>query len=155
MYWNKSGGAISLLATTRQISQSVGIQMNEYIYTHLFATENNQHLAISEVLRRAKISTSSSNRRVVFYIGDPALKLAIPKPKVILTKLNDEPIATTSLTLQALSLVKLSGEVVDQTNNLMTTYNGDLAVQVYDKNILRTTLDNDNVEVILGSAYSN
>lgn len=154
MYWNKSGGAISLLATTRQISQSVGIQMNEYIYAHLFATENNQHLAISEVLRRAKISTSSSNRRVVFYIGDPALKLAIPKPKVILTKLNDEPIATTSLTLQALSLVKLSGEVVDQTNNLMTTYNGDLAVQVYDKNILRTTLDNDNVEVILGSAYS-
>lgn len=153
MYWNKAGGAISLLATTRQIGQSTGIQVNEDVYDYLFLMENNQYLTVSEALRRAKILPGSTNRRVVFYIGDPALKLAIPKPKVVLTKLNDEPIATTALTLQALSLVKLSGQVVDQNDNLITTYNGDLAVQVFDKNILRTTLDNDNVEVVLGSSY--
>lgn len=147
MYWNKAGGAIALLATTRQISQSLGIDLNEAIYDNLFTMENNSYISIAESLRRAKISLGGSNKRVVFYIGDPALKLAIPKPKIVLTKINGESINTTTLSLQALSLATLSGEVVDENNALMTNYNGDLAVQVYDKNLNRLTLDNDNVSL--------
>lgn len=155
MYWNKAGGAIALLATTRQIGQSTGIQINEDIYDYLFTVNNGSYVSIAEALRKAKILTGSTNRRVVFYIGDPALKLAIPKPKVVLTKLNDEPIASTTASLQALSLVKLSGEVVDENNTLITTYNGDLAVQVFDKNLNRLTLDNDNVSVLLSQPKLN
>lgn len=147
MYWNKAGGAIALLATTRQISQSLGINLNEAIYDNLFTMENNSYISIAESLRRAKISLGGSNKRVVFYIGDPALKLAIPKPKIVLTKINGENINTTTLSLQALSLATLSGEVVDESNTLITNYNGDLAVQVYDKNLNRLTLDNDNVSL--------
>lgn len=147
MYWNKAGGAIALLATTRQISQSLGIDLNEAIYDNLFTMENNSYISIAESLRRAKISLGGSNKRVVFYIGDPALKLAIPKPKIVLTKINGENINTTTLSLQALSLATLSGEVVDENNTLITNYNGDLAVQVYDKNLNRLTLDNDNVSL--------
>jgi hypothetical protein len=155
MYWNKSGGAISMLATTRQIGQSTGIQLNEDIYDYLFAMQNGAYISIAEALRKAKILPGSTNRRVVFYIGDPALKLAIPKPKIVLTKLNDQPIATTTATLQALSLVKFSGEVVDENNTLLTSYNGDLAVQVFDKNLNRLTLDNDNVSVLLNQPKLN
>lgn len=147
MYWNKAGGAIALLATTRQISQSLGINLNEAIYDNLFTMENNSYISIAESLRRAKISLGGSNKRVVFYIGDPALKLAIPKPKIVLTKINGENINTTTLSLQALSLATLSGEVIDENNTLITNYNGDLAVQVYDKNLNRLTLDNDNVSL--------
>lgn len=153
MYWNKAGGAISLLATTRQIGQDLGRRLNLAIYEDLFDMENNSYLSIAEVLRRAKSTESGVNRRVVFYIGDPALKLAIPKPKVVLTKVNGEDINTTTLSLQALSLATLTGEVVDENNALIANYNGDLAVQVYDKNLNRQTLDNDNVEAALGSAY--
>ena len=147
MYWNKAGGAIALLATTRQISQSLGIQLNEEIYNNLFTMENNSYISIAETLRRSKISLGGSNKRVVFYIGDPALKLAIPRPKVVLTKVNGENINTTSLSLQALSLATLSGEVLDENNALLANYNGDLAVQVYDKNLNRLTLDNDNASL--------
>lgn len=147
MYWNKAGGAISLLATTRQISQSLGIQLNEEIYGNLFTMENNSYLTIAESLRRSKVTIGSSNKRVVFYIGDPALKLAIPKPKVVLTKVNGEDINTTTLSLQALSLATLTGEVLDENDVLIANYNGDLAVQVYDKNLNRLTLDNDNVSL--------
>ena len=145
MYWNKAGGAISLLATTRQIGQSLGIQLNEEIYDHLFVMENNSYLSIAEAFRRSKIAVGSTNKRVVFYIGDPALKLAIPKPNIVLTHVNGEDINTTTLSLQALSMATLKGEVLDQNNVLMSTYNGDLAVQVYDKDLNRLTLDNDNV----------
>jgi hypothetical protein len=147
MYWNKAGGAISLLATTRQISQSLGIQLNEEIYDNLFTMENNSYISIAESLRRSKINIGGSNKRVVFYIGDPALKLAIPRPKIVLTKVNGENINTTSLSLQALSLATLSGEVLDENNTLIANYNGDLAVQVYDKNLNRLTLDNDNASL--------
>ncbi len=147
MYWNKAGGAISLLATTRQISQSVGIDLNEEIYANLFTMENNSYLSIAEAFRRAKADVPSSNKRVVFYIGDPALKLAIPKPKVVLTKINGEDINTTTLSLQALSFATLTGEVVDENNVLISNYNGDLAVQVYDKNLNRQTLDNDGASL--------
>lgn len=147
MYWNKAGGAISLLATTRQIGQSLGIQLNEEIYANLFAMENNSYLSIAEALRRSKVDVGSTNKRVVFYIGDPALKLAIPKPKVVLTKVNGEDINTTTLSLQALSLATLTGEVLDENNVLIANYNGDLAVQVYDKNLTRLTLDNDNASL--------
>ncbi|CAM4311371.1 type IX secretion system sortase PorU [Flavobacterium terrigena] len=153
MYWNKAGGAISLLATTRQIGQGLGRIMNEDIYDDLFDIENNSYIAIAEVLRRSKNLVSGSNRRVVFYIGDPALKLAIPKPSIVLTKVNGQDINTTTLSLQALSLATLTGEVLDENNALIANYNGDLAVQVYDKNLNRQTLDNDNVEVILGTDY--
>jgi hypothetical protein len=147
MYWNKVGGAISLLATTRQIGQSLGIQLNEEIYSNLFTMENNSYLSIAEALRRSKVAISSSNKRVVFYIGDPALKLAIPRPKVVLTKVNGEDINTTTLSLQALSLATLTGEVLDENNVLISNYNGDLAVQVYDKNLSKQTLDNDGASL--------
>jgi hypothetical protein len=147
MYWNKAGGAIALLATTRQIGQSLGIQLNEEIYGNLFTMENNSYLSIAEALRRSKIDVGGSNKRVVFYVGDPALKLAIPKPKVVLTKVNGEDINTTALSLQALSLATLTGEVLDENNLLISNYNGDLAVQVYDKNLNRQTLDNDNASL--------
>lgn len=147
MYWNKAGGAISLLATTRQIGQSLGIQLNEKVYDNLFLMENNSYLTIAESFRRAKNTVGSTNKRVVFYIGDPALKLAIPKPKVVLTHVNGEDINTTTLSLQALSMATLKGEVVDQNDVLISNYNGDLAVQVYDKNLNRQTLDNDNVSL--------
>jgi hypothetical protein len=147
MYWNKAGGAIALLATTRQIGQSLGIQLNEEIYGNLFTMENNSYLSIAEALRRSKIDVGGSNKRVVFYVGDPALELAIPKPKVVLTKVNGEDINTTTLSLQALSLATLTGEVLDENNLLISNYNGDLAVQVYDKNLNRQTLDNDNASL--------
>lgn len=147
MFWNKAGGAISLLATTRQIGQSLGIQLNEEIYANLFTMENNAYLSIAESLRRSKIAVGGSNKRVVFYIGDPALKLAIPRPKVVLTKVNGEDINTTTLSLQALSLATLTGEVLDENNLLIANYNGDLAVQVYDKNLNRLTLDNDGASL--------
>ena len=147
MYWNKAGGAISLLATTRQISQSLGIQLNEAIYDNLFTMENNSYISIAESLRRSKMSIGGSNKRVVFYIGDPALKLAIPRPKVVLTKVNGENITPSTPALQALSLATLSGEVLDENNSLLANYNGDLAVQVYDKNLNRQTLDNDNASL--------
>ena len=84
-----------------------------------------------------------SQRRLVFFIGDPAMKLAFPKPNIRLTKINDVPIGQATDTLKALSHIKLSGEVTDITGNVLTNYNGALSTTIYDKEIDRQTLAND------------
>lgn len=145
MFWNKTGGAIGLIATTRQIGVSTGFTMNNLLSEDLYAFGSNDYPTIAEALRMTKLSTGSDNRRVVFYIGDPAMKLAIPKPKVVLTKVNDVPVGQPLPVLQALSLVKISGEVRDENEVLISNYNGDLAVQIFDKDINRTTLGNNGI----------
>ena len=145
MFWNKSGGAIGLIATTRQIGVTTGFIMNNLLSEDLYAFGSNNYPSIAEALRLTKLSTGSDNRRVVFYIGDPALKLAIPKPKIVLTKVNDVPTNQPLPVLQALSLTKITGQVRDENDVLFSGYNGDLAVQIFDKDINLTTLGNNGV----------
>lgn len=153
-YWNPSGGAISLVTTTRLIYVPVALTMNDIFNFFLYpdVNNNNEQVSIGEALRKAKIVSGSDNRRVVFCIGDPALKLAIPKPKVVLTKINGVDVNQTTDVLNALSYVTLSGEVRNANDNLLSGYNGDLAVQIFDKDIQRQTLGNDGAVAPQGGA---
>ncbi|MFC4739410.1 type IX secretion system sortase PorU [Flavobacterium ponti] len=145
-FWNPEGGAINLVTTTRLIFVPVASTMNDNFNFFLYPDANNNQVSIGEALRKAKNMNTSDNRRVVFNIGDPALMLAIPKPKVVLTKINGVDVSQPTDVLNALSYVTLSGEVRNLNDNLLTTYNGDLAVQIFDKTIQRQTLGNDGVK---------
>jgi len=154
VYWNKNGGAISLISTTRQIFVTSGVEFNSKLGEYLFSYNDediyadHEYPSIAEALRLTKNSNSVANigqKYLVFYIGDPALKLAFPKPNVRLTKINDLPVAGNTEVLEALSYAKLSGEVTDVAGNLLTNYNGKVVTTIYDKPIQRETLANDNV----------
>ena len=147
-YWNPNGGAVAMITTVRSISQGSAEIFNNELSRYLLAYDSgtaiNEYNSIAESLRRAKNSSSNnSSSNVVFYLGDPALMLAIPKPKIRLTKVNDAPISGAVDDLQALGFVKLSGEITDENNAPLTNYNGQLAVNIFDKEITRTTLNND------------
>lgn len=151
-YWNKDGGAIGLITTTRQIFVNIGRNFNEALSEYLFSFSDNdnyedhEYPSIAEALRLTKIDelvSSAGQKRLVFFIGDPAMKLAFGKPNVRLTKINDVPIGQSNEVLQALSRAKLSGEVTDVQGNVINDYNGILSAIVFDKNIERQTLAND------------
>lgn len=147
-YWNTNGGAIGLITTTRQIFVNVGVTFNVKLEKYLFGFEANNQPSMAEALRLTKNDPSISGnqqRRLVFYIGDPAMKLAFAKPNIQLTKINDKPLGQTNDTLKALSKIKMSGEVLDPSGQLMTTYNGVVSATIFDKVIKRQTLGNDNV----------
>ncbi len=147
-FWNKNGGAIALMTTTRQIFVTVGVAYNEILDDYLFAFGSNDYPTIGEALRLTKTDNSISGitqKRLVFLIGDPAMKLAFPKPDIRLTKVNDVEITQPIDTLKALSYTKLAGEVTDVNGNLLSNYNGTLTATVFDKKIDRQTLANDGV----------
>jgi hypothetical protein len=145
VYTNKVGGAIGLITTTRSITVSLGVQYNTVLAPILFGYGTSDYPAPAEALRRTKNTLTNPLKRVVFFIGDPAMKLAFPQPSVKLTTLNGEPIGVVSDTLKALSKVRMGGEVVDQFGNLQADYNGILEAKVFDKYVQRQTLGNDGI----------
>lgn len=144
-YWNPKGGAISMITTIRSIGQFSAESFNGKLMSKLLSYNSNTYYSIAESLRQAKneANTFVSSSRVVFYIGDPALMLAIAKPRIVLTKINDVAINQPIDDFKALSYVKISGEVQDENGQLLTSYNGELATNIFDKNFIKSTFGND------------
>ncbi len=155
-YWNKQAGAVGLITTTRQIFVNFAITFNNTLGQYLFSYSDNdnyqdyEYPSMAEALMLTKndpFISSNSQRRLVFFIGDPAMKLAFSKPNIRLTKINDVPIAQSTDTLKALSYIKLAGEVTDVSGNLLNNYKGTLSTTIYDKSIDRQTLANDGTRL--------
>ena len=142
-YWNPKGGAISMITTIREIGQFSAENFNDVLAKNLFSYGSNQYTSIAEALRISKNSNPNSSTNVVFYLGDPALMLAIPKPKIRLTKVNDIPVSQPIEDFKSLAKMKISGEITDENNILITNFNGELSTAIFDKYINRSTLNND------------
>ena len=148
-YQNRDGGAISLVTTTRAIFINTGVEFNELLANQLFGFGTDNPNTPAEGLRLSKRDIVSNLRRVVFYIGDPAMPLAFPKKNIRLTALNGVPIEQATDTLKALSKIKFEGEVVSASGTILSDYNGILEAKIFDKNVMRQTLDNDNHGIIM------
>jgi len=142
-FWNPKGGAIAMLTTIRSIGQYNAENFNDNLTKNLLSYNSNQYTTISEALRISKNENPSSSSNVIFYIGDPALMLAIPKPKINLTKVNDVVISQPVEDFKSLAKIKITGEITDENNTVLSNYNGELATAIFDKLITSSTLNND------------
>ena len=147
LYWNKDGGSVALITTTRQIFVSVGVEFNITLEQYLFSFGSDNYPSIAESLRLTKNDpaiSSTNQRRLVFFIGDPAMKLAIPEKEIRISKINGVDINNFQQPIKGLDLVNVEGQVYDKNGLFLENYSGILTSTVYDKNISRTTLANDN-----------
>lgn len=142
-YWNPKGGAIAMITTIRSIGQFSAENFNDALTKNLLSYGSNQYTSIAEALRISKNSNPNSATNVVFYIGDPAIMLAVAKPKIRLTKVNDVPVTQTMDDFKSLAKIKLTGEVTDENNNPLTNYNGEVSTTIFDKTVSRATYNND------------
>ena len=140
--WNPSGGAASMVTTTREVFISVGQRFNQELIRILLEF-NNEDLTIAESLMKTKNQFSNTQKFFIYHFGDPAMKLAVPKPNVRITKMNGKDISQPLDTLKALSKVSFEGVIVNDSNTILNNFNGSLSTTVFDKPINKTTLDND------------
>jgi hypothetical protein len=145
---NSQGGAASMITTTREVFISVGQNFNEDLMRILLEFEN-EDLTIAEALAKTKNEFSNFQKFFIYFLGDPAMKLAIAEPNVRITKMNGVDITQSLDTLKALARVSFEGVVTDNTNTVLTDFNGTLSTTVYDKPIDKTTLDNDGFGIFL------
>ena len=127
----------------------------------------NRDLRMGDIILNAKNNTGDGeeiNKRNFTLLGDPALKLALPQNKVIVSEVNGADVVSNKEidltnsseyyqspelkayindTINALDTVRISGKVVDPSNN--TIYkNGILYISIFDKSVSITSNGNNN-----------
>lgn len=143
---NPNGGAIALMTTTRAVYFSVNTNTGLAFYNTVFNRNlDGSPLTFGEIVKRTKnASGNSNNKRSFTLIGDPALKIALPTYKVITDSINGKNPLIELDTLNALSKVRIKGHLVDNTGNLMSSFNGVLNPSIFDKPKTQITLGQDN-----------
>ena len=156
---NPAGGVIGLLSTTRQIYVGNGITYNKIMAEYLFGYGLDDYPTISEALRLSKNDFFGTfQKRIIFFIGDPALKLAIPQGRVDLTHLNGnelEGLDDENKQLRALDRVNLAGQVSDKNGELLDDFSGEVVLTIFDKELEKTTLGNDGNGVFTFNTLGN
>ena len=145
---NSKGGAAHEIATARAIYITTGDYFNHNLMP-LILNYNNTDNSIAENLRLSKNTSTSKQRYFIFSFGDPAMKLALPKPDVRLTHMNGIPITQSMDTIKALSHISFDGIVTQTNGQIDPNFNGEVFLTVFDKPMDRQTLNNDGISQIM------
>lgn len=98
---------------------------------------------VGDALRMAKNATSVSHS--ILLLGDPAMRLSIPRNRVVVTKINGHAVnPATPDSAEVLSRVTVEGEIHNEAGLLDTDFNGELFPIVFDREVSGRTLANDN-----------
>ena len=146
VFLNPTGGAIAMLTTTRSVyfgvNTTIGIELMKRVFNRY---PDGQAYEFGELSRRTKnaASSSSSNKRSFTLIGDPALRLALPRYKIVTDSINGTNTALQIDTLRALSKARIKGHIEDYNGNVLTSWNGTLTPTIFDKSKIQNTLGQD------------
>jgi len=151
-FLNPTGGAIAMLTTTRSVyfgvNSNIGIKLIERVFNRY---ADGTAYEFGEIARRTKnaASVSSSNKRSFTLIGDPALRLALPRYLIITDSINGLDPQVQLDTLQALSKVRIKGHIEDYNGNVLNSWNGILNPTIFDKRKIQTTLGQDEASPVI------
>ncbi len=146
---NPSGGGVGLMTTTRLAYSNQNFDLARRFYDHVFTEEDDQGRPwqLGDIYRETKRSITAAqpsqrNHRNFSLLGDPSMRLALPRERIMITSITDT-LGVPMDTLKALSTVRISGFVDDGTGQPMADFNGRVLPLVYDKESDQSTLAND------------
>lgn len=147
----KHGGAIGVMTATRAVFIPPNERLMRQHFAFLFKRDSltRQFLTIGQALTLMKLYGSGdySNDQKFFLLGDPAMRLNLPKDSVEITSINTTNVATDTAVIGALSVVTIKGVVRDQFGRERSDFNGTAIVSLYDAD--------RNVTVNAGATISN
>jgi hypothetical protein len=148
---NPKGGSIALMTTTRSVYISINTLVVASLFNHVIERDANfDPLAFGEIMRRVKNSSGTSpNRRCFNLIGDPALKICLPKWRIVTDSINHVSVSNGADTIRALTKMHVVGHLEDYNGNKLTAFNGVLSPTIFDKPKKVQTLGNDQNSPII------
>lgn len=134
---------LSPAAAVAVISASRPISHNERFNNDVIRFALDPHNSIGDALRMAKSRTAVS--QCIGLTGDPALHLSQPENRVVVTHINARPVTEgVDDSATVLSRVTVSGEIQDSNGLLLDDFEGTLYPIVFDREVVSSTLANDN-----------
>ena len=152
---NANGGAIALMTTTRSVYVSGNSAINNAFWTQYgFPKEDEPIPTMGELFSRLKNRPRLNSEDNKFaLLGDVSLKVAFPEHLVVIDSINSISEKVFSDTLKAFTVIQLKGHINERLKGLYANFNGELDVEIYDKPIVKYTLNNDNSAGAI--SYSN
>jgi len=142
---NPRGGAIALMTTTRSVFFGVNTITGQKFFETVFTRDANmQPLTFGDIVRKTKNAAGASdNKRSFTLIGDPALRIALPRLNIVTDSINGKDPALLTDTMRALGKITIKGHLEDQFGNNLSSYDGVLAASIFDKYKTFYTLEQD------------
>lgn len=143
---NPKGGAIGLMTTARTVFGGSNGKMDSIFIRFLF---NNDCPRIGDAVRKAKAHISSvspaiNNLQFVF-LGDPALRLAVPDYKMVVDEFNGKTSSDELPIISAGGKITVKGRVLDAAGNTAEDFNGKVCPTVMDSEEKITTYNNNQL----------
>ncbi|PZU86159.1 MAG: hypothetical protein DI529_09100 [Chryseobacterium sp.] len=147
-----TGGAATMITSSRAISVDYGRKFTPLFTNNIFNLVNDDFTTLGNAYLNAKKQYApaynlGNNALVpdhlrVNFLGDPAMKISRPKRLLKIDNI-ETPVPGK---IRALDFVKVTGHVVKADGTTLdNTFNGRVAINIFDKKIKKTTLNNDNV----------
>lgn len=144
IFLNEKGGGIALFTTSRATYAGSNFVMSKHFYNFTLNHPDKQYLRMGDILKETKRASGSGFNVMKFVLlGDPALKLNIPKNYAEITKINQQDVGQENDTLKALSFIHIQGQISDINGAKLNDFNGQVYPLVFDKVSEITTLGND------------
>ena len=142
IFLNEKSGGIALYTTVRVAYGSENDRINNSFLEKLF--DQSMYPALGDVVRSVKADNKSlrSKNLNFTFIGDPALKLALPSHKIRINTINGKDAVQNSTNFRAYDEVTVEGEILAPDNSIIDNFNGKLEVKVMDSKIEITTRNN-------------
>jgi len=145
-----TGGTATMVTSSRAITVDYGRKFTPLFTKNLFGltpgydflTIGDAHLNARKQFYNTSGYGSSLDPLRVNFLGDPAMKLSRPKRLMKIDNI-ETPVPNQ---IRALDFVKVKGRVLKADGaTLDNTFNGRVAINIFDKKIKKTTLNNDNL----------
>ncbi len=146
MLLNEYGGSIGVFGSSRVVYATQNHYLNRALYSNLFTrNENGDYLTLGEAVFNLKQTFNSDNDEKYFLLGDPTLRLLIPRYDIVLENINGEVLTdSTSISVKGLQKVKINGYISlpDSIQTLASDFNGQIKLKVMDGDQEVEVIDN-------------
>lgn len=152
MFTLPTGGSVAMLTTVRPTQGPNSINLGKALMRRLYVPDGEKPSRFGDIVRDAKAddsnfnSTLTSKNIAYVFFGDPALRFAAPAEKVETVRMNGQDLSQ-EVSLHAMSMVSLEGEIRKADGSLDAAFNGEVDLRFFDKESVFNTLGNEDAEV--------
>jgi hypothetical protein len=137
----ENAGMVAVMAPSRPTYAGANLELAKAMYRNWL---DHPGMPIGEIAVHAKNESNAIvNKAKHILFGDPSMRIAVPLLQVKTESIKGIPVEEFTDTLHPGSFITLDGYILSEEGNLVSGFNGELTIQVYDRSEIRTTLGND------------
>ncbi len=134
-----TGGASGMITSSRSLGVDYGLNFTELYIKELFKLVNDDFRPLGDAhLSAKKLKGAQEDHFRVNTLADPAMKLSRPERKIVV----DQIVTPIPGKIRALDFVKITGHIIAPAGGVLTSFNGEVFLHLYDKKLTKTTKNN-------------